>query len=341
MASSQTTLKSIAERLGLSVTTVSRVLNGRARKYRISEKTEEAVMEVARRLNFLPNQLARGLRLNRTLTIGLVIPDISNTFFANIARNVETEARKRKYSTILCDSGENTELEIESLELLRSRKVDGLVLSPVGEMAAHLKKYENSELPIVIVDRYLPDLKLPYVASDNYKGAHNAVSFLIENGHKTIACIQGLRKTMPNIERLRGYEDALKQHRIQLDKSLIVGNDFGQDNGYIQTKLLLSTRRDVTAILALSNLISLGALRAIQEEGLNVPGDISIISFDDQPYSAYLATPMTTVAQNNAEMGRVAVQLLFDQIDSPQPLQTRGLLLPTEFIERKSVRRLH
>jgi LacI family transcriptional regulator len=334
------TLKDIAERLGISVTTVSRILSGRAHQYRISEGTAEAVLKVAEELNFAPNQLARGLRLNKTQTIGLVIPDISNPFFASIARNVEIQARKKGYSVILCDSEESTELEIESLVLLQSRKVEGLVVSPVGTADSHLKGYESANLPIVIVDRHFPDVSLPFVASDNFGGALEGVSHLIENGHRNIACIQGLRDTMPNTERVRGYRAALLDHSIPVDESLIVGNSFGEENGYIETKLLLKKRKDVTAILALSNLISLGVLRGLAEEGSRVPDDISIVTFDEQPYSAYLATPMTTVGQNSAEMGRIAVKLLFSQIESPHQSRKEGILLPTTLIERESVKTL-
>ncbi|UCG58116.1 MAG: LacI family DNA-binding transcriptional regulator [Phycisphaerales bacterium] len=334
------TLKDIAERLGISVTTVSRILNGRADRYRISDKTAKAVFKVARELNFSPNPLARGLRLNKTQTIGLVIPDISNPFFASIARNVESEARKRGYSVILCDSEESIDLEIESLALLQSRKVEGLVVSPVGTADSHLRKFESANLPIVIVDRHFPDVSLPFVASDNFGGALEGVNHLVENGHRNIACIQGLRCTMPNNERVRGYRAALENHNIPFDESLIVGNSFGEENGYIESKLLLKKRRDVTAVLALSNLISLGVLRALGEEGLRVPDDISIVSFDEQPYSAYLATPMSTVGQNSVEMGQIAVKLLFSQIESPHLSHKEGILLPTTLIKRESVKKL-
>lgn len=334
------TLKAIAKQLGVSVTTVSRALNGKAEQYGISKKTEEAVLRAAKKLHFSPDPVARGLRLNQTLSIGLLIPDIANPYFAEIAKNVEMAARRGGYSVILCDSQENTNLEVESLALLRGRKVDGLVIAPVGQSARHLEELQDGGLPVVVIDRHFPRLKLPYVVSDNYKGALEATNHLIDHGHRTIACVQGLARTSPNRDRVRGYQASLKKHGIAADASLVVGSGFGEENGYVHAKLLLKKKRDITAILALSNLIALGILRALSEDRLKVPGDISIICFDDQPYCAYLNTPMTTVDQDNEQMGQIAVRLLLEQIQSPGKPTGAGIMLPTRLIERASVKRL-
>jgi LacI family transcriptional regulator len=339
-AKPHTTLKRIADQLDVSMSTVSRVLSGQARRHRISTQTETAVSNLARQFNFVPNQLARGLRLKKTLTIGLVIPDLSNPFFAGIAHQVALGARQHDYSVLLCDSHENIDLEVQALGLLRHRHVEGLVLCPVGTSAAHLEDLVQAQLPIVLVDRYFPDLSLPYVAADNLTGAHEGTELLIGNGHRCIACLQGVRGTSPNEFRVRGYQQALARHRLPVDASLIVGDSFGEQSGYIETKLLLRNRKDVTAIFAFSNLLALGALRALAEEHRRIPDDISIIAFDDQPYAAYLATPMTTVAQPFSEMGDVAVKLLFDQIQSPEREPTGGILLPTNLIIRRSVKKI-
>ena len=335
-----TTLQRMAEELGVSVSTVSRVLSGQARRYRISRRREIAIQNLAREFNFVPNQLARGLRLKKTQTIGLVIPDISNPFFAGIARQVALGTRKHGFSIILCDSEEDTERERQSVALLQSRHVEGMVICPVGQSADHLLALEAARLPVVLVDRFFPDLSLPYVGSDNRAGAREATAFLIGQGHRCIACLQGLHGTAPNELRIRGYREALAAHGIAVDETLIAGESFGEQGGYIETRLLLHRRRDVTAILALGNLLALGALRALAEENVRVPDDLSLISFDDQPYSAYLATPLTTVAQPCVEMGDVAVKLLFDQIGAPSRTPHAGILLPTTLVVRKSVKPL-
>lgn len=334
------TMQSIAEKVGVSTTTISRVLSGQAEKYRISKSTMELVLRTAAESGYVPDQIARGLRVRRTNTVGLIIPDISNPFFSAVARNIEIQARKVGCAVILSDSQEDTQLEVESLRLLQSRKVDGLIICPVGEEYEHLIPIVDSGIPIVIIDRYFPQLKCAYIISDNYSGALEAVSHLIKNNHRSIAYIQGRLNTSVNNDRIRGYRDAHQKFNIALDESLIVGDSFGKNNGYIGAKILLNRDPSPTAIFSASNLISLGALSAIIEEGLQIPDDISLISFDDQPYSDYLATPMTTVSQQTSETGQIAFKLLSSQIKRDSKTQVEGIVLPTKLIYRKSVKTL-
>ena len=336
----QPTLQGIADQSGLSVTTISRVLSGQASRYRISKETEVTVRKLAKDSSFVPNQLARGLRLKKTLTIGLVIPGISNPCYAGIAHQVLVGIRKYGYSVILCDSQDDTGLEVQSLALLQSRGVEGVVLCPTGRSSQHLAPFVGGRLPIVLVDRFFPDLPLPYVSSDNVAGARQATELLITSGHQRIACLQGLRGTSPSEFRVRGYKEALAHHHLPIENNLIVGDSFTEQSGYIETKLLLRTEPGVRAILALSHLNGLGAIRALTEEKRRIPDDVSIISFDDTPYFSYLATPLTAVAQANSEMGEVAVKLLFDQIQSPHRQTKGGILLPTTLVMRESVKRL-
>jgi LacI family transcriptional regulator len=339
-AEGQPTLQDIARGAGVSVSTISRVLSGQAARYRISAATEEVVRRVATEYNFSPNQLARSLRLRKTLKVGLVIPDISNPFFAGIARQVTLGTHRHGYSVLLHDSEDSLELEIEALGHLRSQNVEGIVLCPVGQSGEHLRRFLTGKVPMVLVDRFFADLPLPYVSSDSVAGAREATELLLANGHRRIACLQGLRGTSPNQSRVQGYRDALANHHLAVDESLIVGDAFSEQSGYIETKLLLKAQPAVTAILALSNLNALGAIRALVEERRRIPEDFSLISFDDTPCSPYLATPLTTVAQSYSEMGNLAVKLLFDQIQSARGLASGGILLPTTLITRKSVRRL-
>jgi LacI family transcriptional regulator len=338
--SSNTTLKQIAEQLGVSVTTVSHSLNGQARRYRISPRTEKAVKDLARTLGYAPSQLARELRSQKSATIGLVIPDISNPFCASVARRVILGAREQGYSTILCDSQEDLESEIKSIAILRSRQVEGIVVCPIGLVSNHLMEVGRAKVPIVLVDRVFPDLPLPYVTSDNFSGARNATQYLIKNGHHRIVCLQGMQGTSVNDSRVKGYRQALADNRIAVDKSLIVGNSFSEQGAYIETKLVLRMRKKASAILALGNQIMLGALRAMTEEKLKIPTDISLVAFDDQPYAEYLTVPITGVAQARSEIGKVAVKLLLDQIRAPSPRRKGGILLPTKLIIRRSVKKL-
>lgn len=336
----QVTIKNLAELANVSTTTVSRVLSGKAQKYRISKKTEEHVLQCARELDYAPNQLARALRLKQTKTLGMIIPDISNPFFSTITQSVEFESRKAGYSVIVCDSQEDSELEKETLKILSMRKVDGIILCPVGKESRHIAEFNQKGIPIVTVDRYFDNLGLSYVASDNYHGSIQAVDHFIALGHRKIAFIQGLPDSSVNKDRVRGFRDALKMHDLPIDENFIIGDNFGEQNGYISTKILLNGTERPTSIFAGSNLISLGSMRAIYEQNLKIPDDISMIAFDDQPYSDFLQVPMTAVRQKKEELGKIAIQLLLNEIQSQTHFEQKKIVVPTELIIRKSVKDL-
>lgn len=334
------TVKRIAQSLGVSATTVSRVLSGKAKQYRISDDTAAQIEAMAKRNNFTPNAIARGLRLLKTNTIGLLIPDISNPFFATLARHVTEGLRRQGYSIILCDSQDDLTLEKQSLDLLWNRQVDGMILVPIGQTWEHLTNYPQLRKPTVLVDRFFSKLPLPFVSSDNYMGAQQAMEHFFENGHSKIACLKGLGGTAPAEERLRGYREALRQHGLPVDESLICGDAFGEQSGYLEMKLLLSRRRDFTAVFAMSNLLAAGALSALREDRVRVPEDISIISFDEQPYLAHFNPPLTTISQNVERIGETVVRLLMQRIRTPELSNQEGIFLPTTLVQRKSVSRV-
>ena len=211
----------------------------------------------------------------------------------------------------------------------------------MGKESEHITKAINKNIPIVLIDRYFQDLNVPFVGSDNFKGSFEATDYLIQNGHTRIAFIQGIKVTTVNQDRVNGFIEAFNKNQIPLDSSLIVGENFGEQNGYVQTKILLNLQNKPTAIFAASNLISLGALKALYEENLKVPEGMSIISFDDQPYSNFLATPMTTVAQQSQEIGSIAFNLLMDKMESDSAIESPNILLPTKLIERDSVKKIN
>lgn len=331
-------MRELADSLGLSITTVSRVLNGKAESYRISPRTKERVLRFAKEQNFIPNKIARGLKMDKTETLGLVIPDIANPFFADIAKSIELEARLKGFSIILCDSREELTVEKELIDLLQGHKVEGIIIAPVGTNFDHLVRVYESGLPLVIVDRYSPEINLPYITSDNYQGAFDAVNYLISMGHRKIACIQGIRNSQPNKERVFGYIDALKQNMMPVDESFITGEDFSTENGYKQTRILFSVDNPPTAIFALSNLISLGVMQALGEMGLRIPDDVSLISYDEQPYSAYLGTPLTTIEQKKSELGQLAVSVITKYIENKEYRNKPvNMKLKTNLIIRRSV----
>ncbi|MBT8400721.1 MAG: LacI family transcriptional regulator [Rhodothermia bacterium] len=329
-------MNDIATKAGVSVSTASRVLNNKASEYRISEDTETLVRKVAQDLGYRPNHVARGLRLQTTNTVGLVAPDISNPFFASIVKRVQTVAHDLGYSLVVCNTNEDSELEEEHLNLLDRKRVDGLIAMPVGQDSSEYHAWIETGVPLVLVDRCFDDLDVPSVVVDNYAGAYQATSFLADSGHRRIAFIQGLPGTYTNSERLRGYRDALHDHELYQDDRLVVGGDFREENGYIETKLLLGLDDRPTVIFASSDLITLGALKAIYEDGLEIPRDLSLLSFDDFDFAPFLKCPLTVVRQPRELMGEVAMKLLAQQLENASAEKKRVVLRP-EFILRDSV----
>ena len=341
MNKTKVTLEILSKKLSLSESTISRTLNGKGDKYRISKTTQQIIQAEAKKMNYTPNPMARGLRMKKSMLIGVIIPDITNPFFSSVARIVEDISRKNGYSIILCDSQENEEIEQHSLNIIQSRQVDGLLIAPVGLSAEKIEKIHDGGTPIVVIDRYFKNSELPFISSNNYQGAYDAVEHIIKNGHQRIAIIKGIDGTIPSDERARGYREAIENFGLQLDESLIVGDSFGEQNGYLETKLLLQHKNPPTAIFATSNLISLGVLRACKDVGLSIPEDMSIVAFDEQPYSRFLKTPMTMVEQNKKEIAVAAMKLLFQQMESKRILRSQSLILPTTLIKRDSVKKIN
>jgi LacI family transcriptional regulator len=265
------------------------------------------------------------------------VPDIANPFFAAIARAVSATAHERGYSVLLGDAGDDLAHEIELLAGLLTRQPDGLVVIPVGQQCDHLRPFESAQPPVVLVDRGFPLLRLPSVMSDSRQGSFAAVSHLISHGHRRIACIRGLAGTMPDELRMQGYRDALAEHGIRFDVRLVTGTSFGKETGRAGVLALLDSGVKFTAVFAFSNLIGIGALEALLEAGIKVPADVSLVSFDEQPYSGVLAVPMTTVRQDPAEIGRLAIEMLCRRIEHPAEQLPASVVVPTTLVPRSSV----
>lgn len=309
----KTTLQSIAEQCGCSITTVSRVLNGNAEKYRISRKTAEVVMQEVTRTGYVPSFTAQSLRSKRSGMIGLLLPSIANPYFADMASHIVSELYKSDYTTILVDTMEDATRLNKSARALLLRRVEGMIAVPCGDDPAVLEMIAR-EVPVVLVDRFYEQTDLSYVTTNNFKGGYEGTRLLIRQGHQRIACIQGERDSMPNRERVNGFRKAMEEAGLS-DQALLAGNEFSVQNGYLSTKLFLFGPSRPTAIFALSNTILLGALKAIRESGLSVPGDISLISFDDNVYMDYLTPSITRVGQPVENMAKLAVKILCDQLD--------------------------
>lgn len=323
----KSTIVSISEKTGFSPTTVSRVLNNKAKKYRISEKTISIIKDEAEKANYIPSQIAQSLRSRKTSTIGLIVPSIDNPFFSNIASIIVKKAKENGYTIILADTFEDEENEEEYLKALLSRNIDGIILVPSGSSPNKAESIEKNDTPVVLVDRYYNNTILPYISTDNYFGAKKAIEYLTSKGHQNIATIKGKPDATPTIQRISGYTDAMTKAGLKSYIS-ISGNDFSIENGYRQTINLLNKKDRPTAIFAQSNTIALGVYKAIKEKGLQIPNDVSIIGFDNYHFLDFLEPPMTRIAQPVEEIAILAVETLINRINGNHKINIQKLLEP-------------
>lgn len=332
------TLKQIANDLDISVSTVSRILNGKGKESRISDATVASVLKYAEEVGYSPNLIAKGLQASRTFTIGLMVPDIANPFFATMAKHIEKWASRSKYSIILIDSDEDVEIEKRQVLNMMGRKVDGLIVAPVGDSYQHFTKIAKQKVPLIFVDRYFTDSTIPYITSDNYQGSYDAVQELISKGHKRICLISGSKANELVQERTKGYMDALKNAHIEEFQKLILGDSFSIQNGYENTKTVLQLKNPPTAIFAMNNLIGFGVLKAVKELGLKIPQAVSLIIFDNHPYLSLLNPSISTVKQNSEKIGEMAVKAILKEIN--QEFDISSLRIPTELMLRDSILKL-
>lgn len=327
-------LTELSRLTGFSKTTVSRVLSGKADKYRVSGETESLILSIAKLLDDDGSAGAQRLRNNLGRTIGLAVPSISNPFFANLSAAIIAEAHKYDFSVSIFDTQETGTLELQALADMRQRQVDGIIIVPCSERTDALEAV-SLKTPTLLVDRYFKRSRLPYIATNNYDGGYMAMKELIHAGHRSILCIEGPAVSVTTRERERGCKAAVRD----MGEACAVyyrGNEFSIDNGYLQTRLATLLNPRPTAIFAMSNTILLGALQALRELRLSVPGDMSIISFDDFSFLDYLDPPVSRIAQPLKGIGRTAVKIMADCIEHGRVLNSQILMSPT-LIRRGSV----
>lgn len=329
------TLKEVAKKAGVSITTVSRVIN---RSSKVNSETRERVKKAMTLLEYQPNRVAQRLRASngRSKLLGLIIPDIQNQFYSNIVRGIEDVTYGNDYAVILCNSDENPNKERFYLEVLKSESVDGIILPPILQFGEEIENIIDSGIPIVCVDRKLMRKKVDTVVIGNEAGGYDAVSHLIELGHKKIAILTSSLQFSSFDERQKGYERALKESGIEIDKRLIKeGDPRSSETAKALTAELLKLENRPTAIFATNNLMTLGVLEALNQYNLKIPKDISVIGFDDMPWSKAITPPLTVVKQPAYEMGRKAADLFFKRVADPtrKPLE---VVLDPQLIIRES-----
>lgn len=334
-----TTLKDIAKKTGFSVSTISRVLHDNSKKYKISVETQTKVQQTANDLGYRLNTLARGLRMQKTYEIGLIVPDIANPFFSAVCKNLAGELRKGGYNFIVYDTDKDISIERSAIKKVLEKRVDGLIIASVGQEFSHIQKIRDANIPLVMIDRCSDSVDVDSVSVDNVKGSMFAMNYLIKEGHTRIAFIQGMPGSYANETRLQGYKLALHDTGIAVDKHLIVGNDFRAMNGYLETKHLLKLANPPTAIFTAGNIIALGALDACKKAGVRVPQDISLVTFDDPVFTPYLSPPLTAVEQPIKKLSEMAVAILYRRMKNLHGMR-KTLLLEPKLNIRSSVARI-
>ncbi len=307
-------IKDVANLAGVSSATVSRVL---AQKPYTSEIVRRRVLKAVKELGYQPSRVARSLRVRSSQIIGLIIPDIQNPFFTSLVRAIEDQAYAHKYTVFLCNSDENSHKEALYIDLMLAERVAGVIVTPTRETGGSLKKLLEMNIPVVAVDRRIKDADIDQVVLDNVAASHDLVTHLVQQGHRRIAAILASPEITTGHERYEGYKSALADCGIALDPSLVRTGLPKEVLGYQCASELLDLPDPPTAFFTGNNLLTVGTLRAIHERNLKVPGDLSLVAFDDMEWMSLITPKLTVVAQPTYEMGQKSFDLILKRISEP------------------------
>ena len=330
------TMKDIARRTGLGLATISSYFNGGNVREKNRIKIEEAIEE----LHYEVNEVARGLKTNATRTIGVVIPELNNTFCAEIITGMEDVLRSHGYATIVCDCRTDKKLEREAVEFLIRRRVDGIINMPVDEEGNHLKRFQKTGKPIVLIDRKIQGINCDSVLVDNKKAAEDAVRYFIERGHQNIGIIGGPEEVFTAQERMAGYYKALESAGIPVSESLIWHGDYTIQGGVRGLEELVQNNPEMTAVFVTNYEMTMGAMIGVNELGIRIPEQLSMIGFDNLQFARACNPKLTIVAQPTDGIAKEVAKVMLDRLENTG--EASGELfsekLETEIIAGKSVR---
>ena len=332
--SKKPTIKTIAREAGVSISTVSNVLNGNIEE--MSADTWARVQEVIKQLNYRPNQIARGLVTRRTATIGLILDEIETPLFLQALPHIERDTRAIGYNVLL-NHARNVDEEQESLELLLEKQVEGIIFLSTSEVKdeAHLQGLKKAQTPVVFINRSIQHTDFDQVNWDNASGVYEAVSYLVKLGHQRIAHLVGPKWRTSSGQRLHGYERSLKENEIEFRQEYLQNGDFtgSPDSWRASTKTLLDLPAPPTAIIASDDMVAAVVMESLREAGLDVPGDVSVVGIDDQPFLFFLS--LTTVSLPIIQASQYAVNMLIQRIAKPET-PAKHITLPCPLIVRRT-----
>lgn len=326
------TIKDVAQMAGVSVTTVSHVINNT--RY-VSDGLRARVQDAIRELDYHPNALARGLRGGESRTIGLIVPDNSNPFFAEVARDIEDVGFAKGYSVILCNSDGDIKKESAYIEILIAKKVDGVIFIASGSSHDHIQRLLRRDIPVVIADRDISSFPVDMVMVSNEQGGYEATKYLLALGHKKIGCITGPSELTPSADRVRGYRRAILEENIPIIDEYIVSGDFRFQSGSAAMECLLNLADPPTAVFICNDMMAIGALRTLRKAGLKVPEDLSIVGFDDIELASAVSPALTTIHQPIEEFANLTVKILLNRIHK-KPAGKRRMVFETRLVIRDS-----
>ncbi|NLC45728.1 MAG: LacI family transcriptional regulator [Firmicutes bacterium] len=326
----------VAKKAGVSVATVSRVINNE--RY-VAPKTRALVEKALKETGFIPNMNASSLTKKRTNTLAVVIPDLTNPFFTDLICGIEDQAVQRKMAVIMANTDEDPTKERRAIRFLMEKRVDALIIASAARNSREISPLLKGKTPLVLIDRQLKGLNADLVRSDDRGGAKTLVDYLVGLGHRRIGFIAGKKGISTAKSRLDGYLDAMKAHGLTPESELIAEGDFQQKGGREGILKLLELAEPPTAVIASNNIEAIGALSALREKGLEVPKDISLVCFDDLGLASEVYPFLTVVAQPVRTMGTVAAQLALDRLEGISE-QEREVVMQMTLIERKSCRRV-
>lgn len=325
------TIRDVARLAGVSASTASRVLSGS--DHPVAADVRQRVMRAAEELAFTPNAFARGLSKREFHLIGLLIPDIRNPYFVEIARGIEDSASRHGYLVVLCNTDRVAEKERGYVEELRAMRAGIILAGSAIDREDHLKDLANHPAPIVAISRH--ELPCSSVLTDSFQGALDATTHLIQLGHRHIAFIGGPRNTFSSVDRLEGFRLAMEQNGIPIDEELIVEGDYTLEGGAAAFRRLMAVRRSPSAVFAANDQTALGAMREARHNGLRIPRDISLVGFDGIAAAAQSEPPLTTIHLSLHHIGQLAADLLLDQLKTGR-VEQRSVLVKGELVVRGS-----
>ena len=333
------TIKDIAEKSGVSLATVSRVLNNSGY---VKQETREIIEKTISELNYTPSAVARSLSKSETNTIGVVVPDINNPFFGEVIKGIATIADNENLNIILCDTDEDINKEYKSLEMLKQQRIEGIIITPTSDNnqfnGEYLSALESLGIPVVLIDRDVKYSNFDGVFLDNVNGAYEATEALIKEGHKNIAIIAGPETSKPGRDRVRGYEKAMVMNKIDMNNDYIFYGDFKLDSGYKITKEILKMKKRPSAIFVCNNMMNLGCIKALIEESIRIPEDIALVGFDEIEMLNVLGMKISVVSRPTTEMGKVAMEMLLYRLNNEEDKQTKRITLSPKLILKGSER---